>query len=708
MNRAIPAFLISAALGAAGGAGLQALRQGTAGVSGNSSQAIGVSSIPAPQRSAAGAGTQPPAGPPRKKAAMPRPGLTELRTAPDAERLRLLVRWLPQADAAEVGALAMEWYPEAKGSGDATWQMLVQRWVEVDAAAAMSHSQKISRKFLLGHGMIDITTPLHYAYSALGKLDGNLAQAWLGGEKGPLLRRVAGNLTAILGKDKMKEWAMSLPERTDLDFLRNGKVYQELDLTDPAKAAASLTREQMRYQGESVASEWAKKDPAAALAWAKGQPESTIRSKALNVVLKELVKTDPASALAEIEAMPANAFRAGIGSAYAGALAKTNPEAAMAFVNSNLKGVARMEGIAAIAAARAASDPTGAFQMLKEHGVGDLKRLGLATAEIRSPTMTSSGYSGGPDFVADVLKAAAVKNPEGVMQFLSEAGSILLLKNRYPGESLDNPNSVGFLGRFLFKDWAGKDPAAAARWTANQPGSKAILNLAKTAAAPWFASDPTAVRSFAASLPAGPGRDRFVQTTADLMAVEDPVGALAWTIKTGTESSLGPVFQNLSRTNPEVAAAQFASMPAAVQASQAQELTDILGKRAPVAAVDFYQNLPVEQQASVKLYDTASSYARQDPQAASEWITTLPPTLAKDTAISGLVDYLIKQSSDPDPEAAAHWAAASIDAGGRDRRLKRVAEVWFQRDPAGAAGAIQSTALTNEVKQILLSYAPGK
>jgi len=637
-----------------------------------------------------------------------RPTLQELKAAAEPERLRLLVRWLPQADAAEVGALAMEWFPEAKGSGDAVWQMLVQRWVEVDAAAAMSHSQKISRKWILGHGMMDTTTPLHYAYSALGKLDGNLALAWLVGEKGHLLKRVAENLTAILGKDKMKDWALSLPERTDLDFLRNGKVYQELDLSDPAKAAASLTREQLRYQGESVASEWAKKDPAAALVWAKGLPESTIRSKALNAVLKELVKTDAAGALAEIEAMPANAFRAGIGSAYAGALAKTNPEAAMAFVNSNLKGVARMEGIAAIAAAGAASDPAGAFQLLKEHGVGDLKRHVLATAEIKSPTMTLFGHSTGSDSVDKVLKAAAVKNPEGVMQFLSDAGSILLLKNRYPGESLDNPNSVGYLGRSLFKDWAGKDPAAAARWTATQPGSEAILNLAKTAAAPWFASDPSAVQSFAASLPVGPGRDRFVQTTANLMAVDDPAGALAWTMKTGSESALEPVFQNLSRTNPEMAAAKFASMPAAVQAFQAQELTDILGKRAPAAAVGFYQNLPVEQQASVKLYDTTISYARQDPQAASEWITTLPPTMAKDTAISGLVDYLIKQSSDPDPEAAAHWAAASIDAGGRGRRLKRVAEVWFQRDPAGAAGAIQSAALTDEVKQTLLSHAPAK
>ena len=94
--------------------------------------------------------------------------------------------------------------------------------------------------------------------------------------------------------------------------------------------------------------------------------------------------------------------------------------------------------------------------------------------------------------------------------------------------------------------------------------------------------------------------------------------------------------------------------------------------------------------------------------AASEWVTTLPPTYAKDTDISGLVDYLIKQSSDPDPEAAAHWAAASVDPEGRGRRLQRVGEAWFKRDPAGAAAAIEASTLPADVKQTLLNHASAK
>ena len=192
------------------------------------------------------------------------------------------------------------------------------------------------------------------------------------------------------------------------------------------------------------------------------------------------------------------------------------------------------------------------------------------------------------------------------------------------------------------------------------------------------------------------------------MAGNDPVAALTWTAQAGGAEALGSLFQVISQTNPELAVTYFASLPGEVQATRMQELTDILGKRSPGAAVGFYQSLPPEQQASVKLYDTTVSFAREDPKAASEWVTTLPPTMAKDTAISGLVDYLIKQSSDPDPEAAAHWAAASVDAEGRGRRLQRVSEAWFKRDPAGAAAAINASALPADVKQTLLIHASVK
>jgi hypothetical protein len=73
-----------------------------------------------------------------------------------------------------------------------------------------------------------------------------------------LLKRVASEFQTRNGAEKMRQWALSLPDRTNLDFLKRTKnVFAPLDLSDPAKAAASLTVEQRKNQLESLAQVWA-------------------------------------------------------------------------------------------------------------------------------------------------------------------------------------------------------------------------------------------------------------------------------------------------------------------------------------------------------------------------------------------------------------------------------------------------------------------
>lgn len=304
-----------------------------------------------------------------------------------------------------------------------------------------------------------------------------------------------------------------------------------------------------------------------------------------------------------------------------------------------------------------------------------------------------------------LFKTLGAKDPAGTLQLLADTGTLITRPSWLPA-GMSDQGSEGDIGRTILKDWAARDPAAAARWTAEQPVSSVMSGMAKSVADSWFAKDPAGLRAFAESLSPGAGKDQFVGFTAALQSAQDPAGALAWTVRNGNAEALGTAFGTIAKSNPALAAEQFASLPESVQSSQLQTLADSLGKSSPAAAVQFFQNLPEAQQASVKLRETAVAYARQDPQAASEWIGTLPPTEAKDTAISGLVDYLIQQSSDPDPEGAAYWAAASVTEDGRGRRLERVAKAWFQRDPDGAAAAIEATTLSPEVKQTLLSHAP--
>lgn len=704
MKLEIPVFVLSAVLGAAGGVALKQLSHRLAP---GTIQAEKDAPAASPGLGATAAnGTETAAAGPATKALPqlgPGPSLEELRAAKPEDRLLLLLRWLPGADAAQVAALAGEWFAEANGSGDAVWQVLVQRWVELDAAAAIIFSRKLSDSFSRRVGM-NATTPLWYAYRALGKSDPDLALSFLAEEPPGLAGRLAQELIPSVGAGKLRQWALSIPGRSDLNPLRKSeKGSVSLDLTDPAKAAASLTPEMMKYQMEPVATEWAKKDPAAALAWAKGLESGSYRAKALAAIASTLAATDPSKALELIRSLPPSATRMRAESSYLSALAQTDPQAAAAYASANLGGLAKIQGLAAVATAQAATDPAGALKLLRDQGIGDFSTL--ARTRVESDGKARIGFYP----MRDPFKAIAVKDPAGVMQLLADTGSLVRMGNQaYYVGGTDNPSNDGYLGRSIFKDWVVKDAAAAAKWAAGQPDGEGMQELIKSAADPWFAKNPGELRAFAASLPAGEGKDSFVQATAVLMSVDDPAGALAWTSQNGGTGAVGEVFGSLAKSNPALAASQFPSMPPEVQSKQIQALTDSLGKTSPASAVSFFQSLPEDQQAVVKLYDTTIAYARQDPKAASEWIGTLPSNNARDTAISGLVDYLIKQSSDPDPEGAAYWAAASVTPDGRERRLKRVAEAWFQRDPGGAAVAIQSTDLADEVKQTLLSHAPVK
>ena len=289
---------------------------------------------------------------------MPRPGLEELRAAPEAERLRLLIRWLPEADAAEIAALAGEWFAETAnvGSGNEVWQVLVQRWVEVDAAAALAHARIISRRWAshFKNGG-NVTTPLHYTYHALGRHNPEWAFAFLAGETSPAFKFLIKEVERGAGAEKTRAWALSLPDRADLAYLRKEEAKARSDLSDPAKAVVALTPGELKNQGGFLAGEWAKKDPAAALAWANGLESGKMRTDALAAIATTLLAKDPAAALKVLESMPPTAARSRLGADYVGVLAKTDPEAAWKYLEANLRGVPRLQGIAVLAAAKSAS-----------------------------------------------------------------------------------------------------------------------------------------------------------------------------------------------------------------------------------------------------------------------------------------------------------------------------------------------------------------
>jgi hypothetical protein len=280
------------------------------------------------------------------------------------------------------------------------------------------------------------------------------------------------------------------------------------------------------------------------------------------------------------------------------------------------------------------------------------------------------------------------------------------MQSRYVDDN-DTTNN-GSLGRSIYREWVASDPRAAASWLAAQPSSKGLAEMLPVLAGPLSAQNGAEGRAFVLSLPQGQVRQELIGYAAAEWAVAAPdeLGggeALQWAASAGGAAALSAAFQELTRKNAEVASQNFSLLPPETQAERLQSLTDALGTQKPQALPQLYAGLPEEMRAEVNLRDALTSLAKQNVEQASAWLNEIPSGKARDTGISGLVDYLIN-APQPDPEAAAHWAAASADPAAQGRRLQRVAEAWQMQNPAGAAAAIQSSRLAEPVRQQLLGY----
>ncbi|MFN0125244.1 MAG: hypothetical protein ACKV19_00990, partial [Verrucomicrobiales bacterium] len=638
--------------------------------------------------------------------ARPRPTLAELNAADPRARLGLLIRWLSAATAEEVASLAHAWFGESRAGGTTQWHLVTLRWVDLDPMAAAAFGRAYTDRFLRttvdwDSSGIAMNTPLDPVYRAWGKRDPDAALASLAQEPRKYRKHLASGLGGMVDDERARAWALAHPELHEFAGWRADKSgAAQLDMSNPAKAAAELRPDAPYFQAAHIAGEWMKSDPDAALAWARGLTDSKHRRHALQSVMHGFLASDPARARPLIDELPAGLSRAQVEASYAAVLAKTDPEAALRHATESLRGTARLEAIAGIAAEKGKTDPLAALKMLSDHGIGDFGVGALNNVHVEGPH-TAMGGSSGVGAVSEVLKAAAALDPVGVMQLLADTGTLR------PGNRDGSFGRDSTLGNTLFSEWTARDTHAAARWLAGQPTSPGIISLAQLTADRWPAHDVAGLQSLATQFAPGDARDTVVAEAARRLVSADPAGALSWAAQTGGESAFSVAFRHLAESDPQSAVALYAeSLTSPQQDAQRQTLTDQLARRSATDAIAFFESLPPEAQAGVKLHDTTRAYARQDPEAASEWIAALPPTAAKDTAISGLVEYLLSDAAEPDPVAAAHWAAASPDPEGRNRRLQRVAEAWIRRNPTGFRTAIADSGLPPNIQSALLNHAP--
>ena len=95
----------------------------------------------------------------------------------------------------------------------------------------------------------------------------------------------------------------------------------------------------------------------------------------------------------------------------------------------------------------------------------------------------------------------------------------------------------------------------------------------------------------------------------------------------------------------------------------------------------------------------AGTWAESDPEAAGNWLKTLPAGASREAAVSSYVERLAYAS----PELAAPWAETIADETARNNSLENIAQNWLRTDRTAAESWIARSSLPQERKTQLLA-----
>ena len=117
----------------------------------------------------------------------------------------------------------------------------------------------------------------------------------------------------------------------------------------------------------------------------------------------------------------------------------------------------------------------------------------------------------------------------------------------------------------------------------------------------------------------------------------------------------------------------------------------------PQAVIDWASDLPEGTQQRV-FEEALDEWTEKDPLAASEYLTQMPDSPVKDSAVEGFA----KELSREDPQSAAAWAATIGNEELRIDTLQDVARDWVRNDRAAAEAWLPTSGLNEEAQQKVL------
>jgi hypothetical protein len=210
-------------------------------------------------------------------------------------------------------------------------------------------------------------------------------------------------------------------------------------------------------------------------------------------------------------------------------------------------------------------------------------------------------------------------------------------------------------------------------------------------------TNPAAAANWAMQLPQEK-RAEFLNGVVNIWGDRDPEAMLAWmSEKQGTNSpsmaETGQLFaikQLLDRGKLDEA---VASLPRMTQPSDLIiPIADRLGRENPEAASQWISGLPESEAKKEAARGVVERWTEIDPLAASTWVEQLPAGTTRDTALRSMILVLAQR----DPETAGKQVELYSDLKERRRGVADVFDYWHKSDPSAAREWVKAVSGVDE------------
>ncbi|MEI6653863.1 MAG: hypothetical protein WCP45_03780, partial [Verrucomicrobiota bacterium] len=243
-----------------------------------------------------------------------------------------------------------------------------------------------------------------------------------------------------------------------------------------------------------------------------------------------------------------------------------------------------------------------------------------------------------------------------------------------PTAAMAYTDKMGFTGNFVrptvLQSWASKDPAAAAKYYADNSRQFAMMGMMGGGRGPLG------------------GGGSGASVIASEWARQDPSAAFTWASSlTGNDkgAAMTSVVGEIASTDPRKAAGMVAGMDAASQGKAYEDIARKWGTQNFSDAEAWIHTLPADQQ-SAAMASAIAGLSKDNPQLAAAKIAALPAGDDRNSAVATLAQNWSRQN----PADAANWIMKQADEAAQTSAMREVIPNWVNQDPKAALAFVNS------------------